>query len=66
MLHIPEQLLGQKGITNTLLHAQPASFQSDEFPVKTARTPKETDELAKVGFDYFTVMDNVQIFLKRK
>jgi hypothetical protein len=42
------------------------SFQSDEFHVKTAETVKEACELAKVGFDYFTTMNDVQIFRKRK
>jgi hypothetical protein len=33
---------------------------------KTAKTIEEACELAKVGFDYFTAIDGVQIFRKRK
>ncbi len=61
-----KQLLGHRSINNTLLYTQLVSFQSDEFHVKTAKTVKEACELAKVGFDYFTTMNDVQIFRKRK
>lgn len=65
ILHV-KQLLGHKSINNTLIYTQLVSFESNEFHVKTAKTVNEACELAKAGFDYFTAMDDVQIFRKRK
>jgi len=65
ILHV-KQLLGHKSINNTLIYTQLVSFESNEFHVKTAKTVNEACELAKAGFDYFTTMDDVQIFRKRK
>jgi hypothetical protein len=42
------------------------SFEGDEYHVKVAKTVNEACELAKAGFDYFTTMDDAQIFRKRK
>jgi hypothetical protein len=33
---------------------------------KTAKTLEEACELAKTGFDYFTTIDGIQVFRKRK
>ena len=65
ILHV-KQLLGHKSINNTLIYTQLIAFESDEFHVKTASTLKEACELAEAGFDYFTTIDDVQIFRKRK
>jgi hypothetical protein len=39
---------------------------NDEFHVATAKTVEEACKLAQVGFEYFTTIDGVQIFRKRK
>ena len=65
ILHV-KQLLGHKSINNTLIYTHLVTFESDEFHVKTASTLKEACELAEAGFDYFTTIDDVQIFRKRK
>jgi len=51
---------------NKLIYTHLVTFESDEFHVKTASTLKEACELAEAGFDYFTTIDDVQIFRKRK
>ena len=65
ILHV-KQLLGHRNINSTLIYTQLVNFESDEFHVRVAKTLKEACELAKAGFDYFTEMDGVQIFRKRK
>jgi len=65
LLHV-KQLLGHRCIESTLVYTQLVSFEGDEFHVKTAKTLEEACELAKVGFDYFTTIDSVQVFRKRK
>ena len=65
ILHV-KQLLGHKNINNTLIYTQLISFESDEYHVKTAKTLQEACELAEVGFEYFTTIDGVQVFRKRK
>ena len=65
ILHV-KQLLGHKAISSTLVYTQLISFEGDDYHVKVARTLDEACELAKAGFDYFTTMDGVQIFRKRK
>jgi len=42
------------------------SGQSDEFHVKIAETVEKACRLAEVGFEYFTTIDDTQIFRKRK
>jgi hypothetical protein len=42
------------------------SFESDDYHVKTAKTLEEACELAEAGFEYFTTIDDVQVFRKRK
>jgi len=42
------------------------NFEGDEFHVMTAKTLEEARELAKAGFDYFTEIEGVQVFRKRK
>jgi len=39
---------------------------SDDFHVKTAKTLEEVCKLEEVGFEYFTTIDDVQVFRKRK
>jgi len=51
---------------STLIYTQLVSFEGDEYHVKVAKTVNEACELAKAGFDYFTTMDDAQIFRKRK
>ena len=65
ILHV-KQLLGHRNINSTLIYTQLVNFESDEFHVRTAKTLEEACELAKAGFDYFTEVDGVQIFRKRK
>lgn len=65
ILHVM-QLLGHRNIQSTLIYTQLVSFEGDEYHVKVAKTVNEACELAKTGFDYFTTMDNAQIFRKRK
>jgi integrase len=69
ILHVMK-LLGHRNIKNTLIYIDLEtvlfSGQSDEFHVKTAETIEEACKLAEVGFDYFTTIDTVQIFRKRK
>jgi len=61
-----KQLLGHKNINNTLRYTQLVSFESDEYHVKVAKTLKEACELGEAGFDYFTTIEDAQIFRKRK
>jgi len=65
ILHI-KQMLGHRNINNTLIYTQLVTFESDEYHVKTAETLKEACELAEAGFEYFTTIDNVQVYRKRK
>ena len=66
ILHV-KQLLGHKSINATLIYTQLIKFENDEdYHVRVAKTVKEACELAKVGFDKFTEIDDVQIFRKRK
>ena len=65
ILHV-KQLLGHRNINNTLVYTQLVSFKSDEYHVRTAKTLKEACELAEAGFEYFTTINYVQVFRKRK
>lgn len=65
ILHV-KQLLGHRNINNTLIYTQLVNFESDEYHVRTARTLKEACELAEAGFQYFTTIENAQVFRKRK
>jgi len=69
VLHVMK-LLGHRNIKNTLIYIdlENALFseQSDKFHVKVAKTVEEACKLAEVGFEYFTAIDDVQIFRKRK
>jgi integrase len=71
IIHVKENILRHRSIENTMIyiHLEKAVFgtsTNDEYHVKTAKTVEEACELAKVGFDYFTKIDDVQIFRKRK
>jgi len=61
-----KQLLGHRNINSTLLYIQLVNFESDEFHVRVEKTLKEACEPAKAGFGYFTEMEDVEIFQKRK
>ncbi len=65
ILHV-KRILGHRRLDSTLVYTQLVSFEEDEYHVKVAKTVEEACELAKAGFDYFTTMDGVQIFRKRK
>lgn len=65
ILHV-KQLLGHKNINSTLIYTQLVSFEGDEYHVKVAKMVEEACKLAEAGFDYFTAIDGVQIFRKRK
>jgi len=59
-------VLGHKAIKNTLKYTQLVSFKDDQYDVATATTVEEAKELAAAGFDYFTAMNDIQIFRKPK
>jgi hypothetical protein len=61
-----KRLLGHRCTDNTLINTQLVSFESDEYHVRTAETRKEACELAEAGFEYFTTIEQAQIFRKRK
>jgi len=65
ILHV-RQLLGHRDINNTLIYTQLVNFESDDYYVKTAKTLEEACELAETGFEYFTTIENAQVFRKRK
>jgi integrase len=65
ILHV-RQMLGHKDINTTLLYTQLVNFESDDYHVKTAKTLKEACELAEAGFEYFTTIEDAQVFRKRK
>ena len=65
MLHV-KQLLGHRNINSTLVYTQLVNFEGDEFHARTAKTLEEACELAKAGFEYFTEIEGVQVFRKRK
>lgn len=65
-----KELLGHKSLDTTLLYIQleKALFQneSNEFIVKTAKEPKEIQELLEVGFEYVCQTEDMLYFRKRK
>jgi len=69
LLHV-KKLLGHKNINSTMVYVnlEQAVFTNtnDEFHVATATTVEEACKLAQVGFEYFTTINGVQIFRKRK
>lgn len=64
------KLLGHRNIKNTMIYIdfENALFtgENDEFHVKIAKTVGEACKLAEVGFDYFTTINGIQIFHKRR
>lgn len=64
------KLLGHKSLDTTLLYIQSekALFQneSNEFIVKTAKEPKEIQELLEVGFECVCQKEGIMYFRKRK
>ena len=65
ILHV-KQLLGHKNINSIVVYTHLVKFESDAFHVRTAKTVKEACELAKACFEFFSEIDDVQIFRKRK
>ena len=69
LLHV-KKLLGHKKIESTMVYVnlEQAVFTNtnDDFHVATAKTLEEACKLAQVGFEYFTTIEGVQIFRKRK
>jgi integrase len=65
ILHVMK-MLGHKNINNTLLYTQLVNFESNEYHVATAKTVEEACKLAEAGFEYFTIIEGIQIFRKRK
>lgn len=61
-----QKLLGHKSIKNTVRYTHLAHFQDDQYDVATATTVEEAKELAATGFQYFTTMNEIQIFRKPK
>ena len=61
-----QKILRRKSIKNTVKYTHLVHFTDDEFDVATAATVEEAKELAATGFDYFTIMNSVQIFRKPK
>jgi len=61
-----KQLLGHKSITNTILHTQLISFESDEYSSAVAKTLDEARKLVEAGFEYVTDVDGSKLFRKRK
>jgi integrase len=60
------KLLGHRSIQSTLVYTHLISFESNEYHVKTPNSLKEAYDLAEADFDYFTTIDDVQVFRKRK
>jgi integrase len=63
-------ILGHKKIESTMIYIniEQATFlaDTDEWTCKTATTAKEAISLAEAGFQYFTTIENTQLFRKRK
>jgi hypothetical protein len=65
ILHVTN-VLGHKNIKNTLRYTQLINPTEDEYISKVASTVEEARLLTEAGFDYFTAIQGVQIFRKRK
>lgn len=65
-LILVQKTLGHKSINNTVKYTHLVHFKDDEFDVATATIVEEAKELAATGFDYFTMMNGIQIFRKPK
>ena len=61
-----QKLLGHKSIKNTVKYTHLVHFKDDESDVATATTVEEAKDLAATGFEYFTTMNDIQIFRKPK
>ena len=65
-----KEFLGHNQLNTTMLYIQlqKALFSdtSDDFYVKTAKTPEEVKELLEVGFEYVCEKDELMFFRKRK
>jgi hypothetical protein len=48
------------------VRAHLVSFEDDQYDVATVTTVEEAKELAGSGFEYFTAMNEIQIFRKPK
>ncbi|MBO3833357.1 MAG: site-specific integrase [Candidatus Brockarchaeota archaeon] len=69
ILHVRE-LLGHKGIENTLIYIQVENAlfgeQNDEFTVRIAKDPEEIKSLLEAGFEYVCEHNGLMFFRKRK
>ena len=65
-LILVQKLLGHKSIKNTVKYRHLVHFKDDEFDVATATTVEEAKDLAATDFDYFTTMNEIQIFREPK
>jgi integrase len=69
IMHV-KYVLGHKSISSTMIYIniEQATFlaDTDEWTCKTATTAKEAITLAETGFQYFTTIENLQLFRKRK
>lgn len=65
ILHIM-QLLGHKGIRNTLMYTQLVDFIEDEYIARVAHSEKEACLLIEAGFEFVCDYSANRIFRKRK
>lgn len=65
ILHV-KQLLGHRSINSTMIYTHLINWERDDYHVRVAKTLDDACKLAEAGFEYFTEIDNSQIFRKRK
>lgn len=65
ILHVM-QILRHRNIHNILVYTQLVDVKDDEFVSRVTKTIKEACQLIEACFEYFTKIDGVQVFRKRK
>jgi len=65
-LLLVQKMLGHKSIQNTVKYTHLVQFNDDAYDVATATSLDEAKELAATGFEYFTTMNDIQVFRKPK
>jgi len=65
ILHV-KQMLGHKGIENTLIYTQLVTFENDDYYSAVAKTVDEAGALIEDGFEYVCTHDSMMLFRKRK
>jgi len=65
-LLLVQKVLGHKSIQNTIKYTHLVHFKDDQYDVATAANLDEAKELAATGFEYFTTMNDIQVFRKPK